>query len=245
MSFSEKVQAEALVACGRCCCICHKFCGTKIALHHIKQKAYGGDDSFDNCIPLCLDCHEDMGKADPHHVTGKHYTEKELRMHRDKWYKENGYLAEKQDCDTHPAFLEVKKQLSIDEIKILSYMKSNTIIPTISIRLPIGTSGYGKVLDNFTYVPEIVGCKNTENIEIHFDNMIRLGVLKKHYSGLTFSEKECEKLRKHPVVQAHYARALETLSRVKQFTKMDEVFGFYMLTDFGKEFCKACINDKW
>lgn len=88
MGFSEKVQAEALVACGRCCCICHKFCGTKIALHHIKQKAYGGDDSFDNCIPLCLDCHEDMGKADPHHVTGKHYTETELRMHRDRWYKQ-------------------------------------------------------------------------------------------------------------------------------------------------------------
>ena len=72
MGFSEKVQAEALAASGRCCCICHKFCGTKIALHHIKQKAYGGDDSFENCIPLCLDCHEDMGKADPNHVTGKH-----------------------------------------------------------------------------------------------------------------------------------------------------------------------------
>lgn len=87
MSFSEKVQTEALAASGRCCCICHKFCGTKIALHHIKQKAHGGDDSFENCIPLCLDCHEDMGKADPNHVTGKHYTEKELIMHRDAWYK--------------------------------------------------------------------------------------------------------------------------------------------------------------
>lgn len=86
MSFSEKVQVEALVACGRCCCICHKFCGTKINLHHIVQKADGGDDSFENCIPLCLDCHEDMGKADPKHVTGKHYTERELIMHRDNWY---------------------------------------------------------------------------------------------------------------------------------------------------------------
>ena len=87
MSFPEKVQIDALVACGRCCCICHKFCGTKIALHHIKQKAHGGEDTFDNCIPLCLDCHEDMGKADPQHSTGKHYSEKELRMHRDNWYK--------------------------------------------------------------------------------------------------------------------------------------------------------------
>ena len=87
MGFSEKVQAEALAACERRCCICHKFCGTKMALHHITQKAYGGDDSFENCIPLCLDCHEDMGKADPNHSTGKHYTERELRLHRDNWYE--------------------------------------------------------------------------------------------------------------------------------------------------------------
>ena len=74
MSFPEGVAARALVASGRCCCICHKFCGTKIELHHIKQHAYGGEDTFENCIPLCFDCHEDMGKADPKHPKGKHYT---------------------------------------------------------------------------------------------------------------------------------------------------------------------------
>ena len=63
MGFSDKVQAEALAACERRCCICHNFCGTKMTLHHIVQRADGGDDSFDNCIPLCLNCHEDMGTA--------------------------------------------------------------------------------------------------------------------------------------------------------------------------------------
>ena len=87
MGFSDKVQAEALAACERRCCICHNFCGTKMALHHIVQRADGGDDSFDNCIPLCLNCHEDMGKPDPRHVTGKHYSERELRLHRDNWYE--------------------------------------------------------------------------------------------------------------------------------------------------------------
>lgn len=86
MGFSHTVQDEALVASGRCCCICHKFCGTKINLHHIVQIADGGDDSFENCIPLCLDCHEDMGKADPRHSTGKHYSSSELRIHRDNWF---------------------------------------------------------------------------------------------------------------------------------------------------------------
>lgn len=87
MGFSEKVQAEALAACERRCCICHNFCGTKMALHHIVQSADGRDDSFDNCIPLCLNCHEDMGKPDPRHVTGKHYSERELKLHRDNWYE--------------------------------------------------------------------------------------------------------------------------------------------------------------
>ena len=86
MSFPQQVADAALVACGRCCCICHKFCGTKIELHHIKQVAFGGEDTFDNCIPLCFDCHADMGKADPKHNKGKRYTEDELRQHRDKWY---------------------------------------------------------------------------------------------------------------------------------------------------------------
>lgn len=88
MGFPPNVAEKALVACGRSCCICHKFCGTKIELHHIIQHADGGADSFENCIPLCFDCHADMGKADPRHPKGKHYTEKELIEHRDNWYKQ-------------------------------------------------------------------------------------------------------------------------------------------------------------
>jgi hypothetical protein len=87
MGFSAEVRDKALIACNRCCCICHKFCGKKIELHHIQQKADGGDDSFDNCIPLCFDCHADMGKTDPHHPKGKQYSARELIGHRDNWYQ--------------------------------------------------------------------------------------------------------------------------------------------------------------
>ena len=67
MAFSKRIIEKALGACGRCCCICHSFCGKNIELHHIIQKSDGGPDSFDNAIPLCLNCHADMGKTDPHH----------------------------------------------------------------------------------------------------------------------------------------------------------------------------------
>ena len=87
MGFPADVANRALIACNRCCCICHKFCGTKIELHHIKQKALGGEDTFENCIPLCFDCHADMGRADPKHPKGRRYTPEELQGHRDNWYR--------------------------------------------------------------------------------------------------------------------------------------------------------------
>lgn len=86
MSFSNLVANQVLVDTGRSCAICHKFCGVKMELHHIKQKADGGEDTYENCIPLCLDCHAEVKMYNPHHPKGKRYTENELIIHRDRWY---------------------------------------------------------------------------------------------------------------------------------------------------------------
>ena len=87
MGFSQKVKEEALIACGRHCCICHKFCGTKIEVHHIKLESEEGTNTLDNAIPLCFDCHSDMTSYHFKHPKGTKYTESELRKHRDSWFK--------------------------------------------------------------------------------------------------------------------------------------------------------------
>ena len=120
MAFPQSVQEEALVACGRCCCICHKFCGTKMELHHIHQKADGGADTLDNCIPLCFDCHADMGKADPHHPKGKHYSEGELRKHRDNWFQK---ISQNQNAGNTNSI--TKADIKLFE-KICSFFGDNT-----------------------------------------------------------------------------------------------------------------------
>lgn len=86
MSFSPTIKAEALAVCGRHCCICHKFCGIKIECHHIAHESEGGPDTFENCIPVCFDCHADMRSYDFKHPKGTKYTPDELRQHRDRWY---------------------------------------------------------------------------------------------------------------------------------------------------------------
>lgn len=55
-------------------------------LHHIQQRSAGGPDTFDNCIPLCFDCHGDMRSYDHRHPKGRKFSEAELVAHRDAWY---------------------------------------------------------------------------------------------------------------------------------------------------------------
>lgn len=86
MSFSKEIVEDALVACGRLCCICHKFCGVRIELHHIIPRHKGGDDSCENCIPLCFDCHAEVEHYNTDHPKGRKFTPGELTKHRDKWY---------------------------------------------------------------------------------------------------------------------------------------------------------------
>jgi len=55
-------------------------------LHHIVPKYENGTDTFDNCIPLCFDCHADVGSYNPKHPKGRKFTSTELKGHRDNWY---------------------------------------------------------------------------------------------------------------------------------------------------------------
>jgi len=77
---------EILVDCKRSCAICHKFCGTKIELHHIKPTSEGGYDSYANWMPLCFDCHSEVRAYDEKHPNGRKYSESELKKHTTKCY---------------------------------------------------------------------------------------------------------------------------------------------------------------
>lgn len=85
--WSKKVKEEALIACARRCCICHRFCGRNIELHHIEMESRGGESTFDNGIPLCFDCHSEAGHYNALHPKGTKYSPSELIKHRDNWYQ--------------------------------------------------------------------------------------------------------------------------------------------------------------
>ena len=87
MPFPRETRERALVAAARHCCVCHRYKGVNIEVHHIVTEADAGADDFDNAIPLCFDCHAAVGHYNPKHPRGSRLSGNELRQHRDTWYQ--------------------------------------------------------------------------------------------------------------------------------------------------------------
>lgn len=71
-------------------------------LHHIVPKSQGGEETIENCIPLCFDCHADVGHYNPKHPKGTRFSDSELRGHRDNWYEMMSRLAVEEQKVTAP-----------------------------------------------------------------------------------------------------------------------------------------------
>ena len=124
MPFSDAIKLKAMLACGRKCCICHKFCGNNMEVHHIKAHANGGTDTFKNAIPLCFDCHAIVRQYDPKHPKGIKFSEQELIGHRDTWYQRirDGETTAEKKADTGAPLIKpmkILRQKSSEELRLV------------------------------------------------------------------------------------------------------------------------------
>ena len=120
MPFSKTTKEKALVAAGRRCCLCSDFKGVRLEVHHIEAESADGSNDFDNAIPLCFDCHADVGHYNPEHPRGNRYSDTELRGHRDRLYDQirSGHLspAPRQEEWAYCRYLVCKSFSALSEI---------------------------------------------------------------------------------------------------------------------------------
>lgn len=110
MPFPAAIRLEALIACQRQCCLCNERKHTRMQCHHIVQEADGGPDTFDNCIPLCPDCHAEVQAFNPRHpFGGTPYHPSELKRRRDDWYAAVAGRAQALATDLHRSPLKYPK----------------------------------------------------------------------------------------------------------------------------------------
>ena len=139
----------------------------------------------------------------------------------------------------HPAFVEIIKQLSPDEAKILRYIYKNGTLPTISVRYTNEEGAGITVLVNFSNVGELAECERPLDVSKYFDNLMRLGLIK---GGELFSklvdDSKYDVLREHPFV-------VETANNAENnddLNKAAYVDSFIDMTIFGRAFCSICID---
>lgn len=138
----------------------------------------------------------------------------------------------------HPGFVEIIKQLTPDEAKMLRYLYENRLVPTIGIMVHKKSHEKVIVKQLFTNIMELCKCENTNGYEKATDNLIRLGLVE-------ISDKQCladktkyEPLKNHPD-SLKDKKELESLENV---AKVEFVEGYMGLTYFGDSFCSICLK---
>lgn len=84
--FSIQTKTEMFIRCGRLCCLCLKQCGVNIEAAHIIDEAAGGSNEAENGIPVCFDCHQEIGAYNDTHPRGNKLRPEELKARRDRIY---------------------------------------------------------------------------------------------------------------------------------------------------------------
>ena len=87
MGFPRSIKEKMMVAAARHCCVCHRYKGVKVEIHHIVQEADGGKNTLKNAITLCFDCHADAGHYNSRHPRGTKFSPAELRLAKESWLK--------------------------------------------------------------------------------------------------------------------------------------------------------------
>ena len=184
MAFSQSIADEVFVRCGRHCCLCGTYAGQKMELHHIKQAADGGDDSIENCIPLCLNCHADVKAYNPRHPKGRKFTETELRGHRDKYFAQYGTIAAVPTAiDAEDTFMDWFDRSSMDALSPITWgfrnLDASFPLRPGNVVLVAGYTSSGKSIymqsilrNNLKRANNAVYFNLKENSEIILNNMI-------------------------------------------------------------------------
>lgn len=140
----------------------------------------------------------------------------------------------------HPGFVEIIKQLSPDEAKILKYMSTHKTIPTITLRY-LHNDGSGiDVIKDFSNVGEMAECENPHDIAKYFDNMVRLGLIV-NAGGLSSLT---DKTRYAPLKSHKWVAPQATMKNATAigFDKFDFEEGFVKLSSYGEGFCSICLE---
>lgn len=145
------------------------------------------------------------------------------------------------ESDAHPWFVEILKNMNPDEAKIMRLFSVEDNHAMIDVKWTFKKEGWFRIYSrNFSFLWEKSDCKNPLLTPNYLDNLCRLWLLEIPNGRHIIQEGLYEKLQES-----------ENLKEILQILESDEniTVGFdkkkIQLTSLGKQFCRACVIDKW
>lgn len=138
----------------------------------------------------------------------------------------------------HPGFVEIIKQMCPDEAKIMRYFLTHDLNPIITLNYEVKTGGKIGIVRDFSNIGELTNCERPLDIKKYFDNLIRLGLLEKAYSGSFTQKSVYTPLKMHPhILNKTDEKALQN----GPYKKASFEEGYIRITEYGKAFCSICL----
>lgn len=136
--------------------------------------------------------------------------------------------------DEHPAFVEIIKQLTPDECKMLRYLYNDSRQPIIKRRIRLAEKkGEVDAEPYFSDLCYLTSCQYPKKFPEYLDNLQRLGLVNVFTDRYLTDESFYNKLKAHP----SYGNMV-----VPKGQDIIEKKSMFELSEYGKTFCKVCVS---
>jgi hypothetical protein len=135
----------------------------------------------------------------------------------------------------HPSFVGVIENLSVDEARIISYLKGKKYIEFCTFRAYSKTnSGFDDIVDHVTIIPLEVDLLYPDNIKASISNLIRLGFLSEPPGLYRMDKTTYERIRNH-----NHFKELQSQQVPSFFKSIECKEGYYLVTPYAELFLNA------
>lgn len=141
----------------------------------------------------------------------------------------------------HPSFIEIIKQLTPDEAKIISIYKPYRYYPLITVKAKLlNNKGYKTILENYSHIGIYAKCTNPNLTPSYLINLTRLGLGEITYNHYLTAKGVYDSLYNDPNI-------IVLCNKIKSNPEFEgfEIFkGFFKFSTFGEQFYEACVASK-
>lgn len=144
----------------------------------------------------------------------------------------------------HPAFVEIIRQLTPDEARLVSLFVNDPPMPIINLRWeykpnPEGLNGGKEILINFSHLGQEAKCEYPDMTPTYINNICRLGLAEvPTFWEYTYKD-AYETLQNDPQV-AEFRRAIEQNPKIQPVIERKGL----RVTELGKQFTSVCVIRK-